>query len=301
MSISALPFTIEIPISLGYNRLSCLISQNIHAVGKECFSIPHNHGCYELRYIAAGSGDQIIEEKQIFTAAGDVLMLHPMEYHYQTEEAISHDLEQYSFCFLVKPPLKSATSLQRNSYHELNKIFQSIRLLKDSSLALLPSFQKITVEILEKQRGYFNSLQSACLALMIDLLRLSGQNTSALFPPEDMKYAFHWREQINRFLRFHYMDDVKLQDLAQAINVSERQASRLIIREFGVNYSYKLTEARIQQAKFLLRYSDMELQAVSSACGFQNYSYFTTCFKQMVGSTPTEYRQAKQQPPDPNA
>ena len=295
MPLYDLPFSIEIPASLGNNRLSFLVSENIHAIQRECISVPHNHGNYELRYIASGTGNQIIEETEFKTSAGDVLLLHPNEYHYQTEDAISSDLAQYSFCFLIKPPLKSATAAEKKGYMELNELFQSIRLLKDETFSLRPSFQRLANEIHQKQYGYFNYLQSICITLLVDLIRLSGQVRANLFPPEELKYAGYWREQINRFLRYHYMDDVKLRDLANTIRVSERQASRLVIREFGVNYITKLIETRIQQAKFKLCYSNQELHEISFSCGFQNYSYFTTCFRKITGMTPTEYRKKYQQ------
>ncbi|MBR7099254.1 MAG: helix-turn-helix transcriptional regulator, partial [Clostridia bacterium] len=83
-----------------------------------------------------------------------------------------------------------------------------------------------------------------------------------------------------------------LTDLAEAINVSPRQMSRILLREFGMNFVTKLTEMRLQQVKYQLTHTEKSIHQISIDCGFPSYSYFSTCFRKNVGMTPSHYRQS---------
>ena len=153
-------------------------------------------------------------------------------------------------------------------------------------------WERLSQEFNSKEYGYFHCLQALCSVLFIEFLRLSQGKENCV---EEMRYNFYWREQIDRLLRYHYMEPLKLKDFADAMNVSERQASRIFIREFGVSFVKKMMETRLQQAKYQLKYTQKSLYQISADCGFQNYNYFSSCFRKATGMTPAAYQlQAKE-------
>ena len=155
------------------------------------------------------------------------------------------------------------------------EILKTIRIVKDTELKSLVTWEQIKNEILTQQYGNFVFLKALCTMLFIQFLRLSDQKSPSLFSADDLKHNLFWREQIDRLLRYHYMEPLKLQDFADAMNISSRQTSRLFVREFGMPFVQKLMETRIEQAKIQLQYSDKTLHKVSSDCGFQNYNHFS--------------------------
>ena len=290
MSLSSI-FSLEIPVQMGNLKLYFFINENIRVCGTECISVPHNHGkCYELRYVSAGHGIQVINDTDLEITAGDWILLHPGENHYQPANTVGEDLVQYSFRFSVKTPPESASAQQKKAYTAMLEMLNGIRLLKDENLQNLPSWELLTKEILNKKYGFFNYLQALCTILLTEFLRLSEKKSAHIFPSEELKHSFFWREQIDRLLRYHYMERLKLKDFADAMKVSSRQASRIFIREFGVTYVTKMMETRLQQAKFQLKHTDKSLHQISVDCGFQNYNYFNTCFRKETGMTPADYR-----------
>ena len=128
------------------------------------------------------------------------------------------------------------------------------------------------------------------MLITTELLRLCGQKSAHIFPSKELTHSFYWRDQLDSFLRYRYTDNVKLEDLAAAIGLSPRQASRVFVREFGMSYINKLIEVRLQQAKFLLTHTDKEAQEICHDCGFQSYGYFSARFRKNTGMTPLEYR-----------
>ena len=283
-------FSIEIPIQIENLKFFCFVSQKTKVSGPAS-SYPHNHGnFYELRYVAAGSYTQMIEDVPLNLIAGDTVLIHPLEYHYQTEQMCDANLLQYSLRFFIKPPSEDAAPDQKKAYVKLKEMLDSIRTLHDENLLLLPHWEKLMDEFSKKEYGYFTHLQAMCMLIINDFLRLSDTKSTHVFPSKELRHSFYWRDQLDSFLRLRYMDNVKLQDIANAIGLSTRQVSRVFLREFGVSFVNKLNEVRLQQAKFLLTHTHTDIYTICTDCGFQSMSYFTAKFRKNTGMTPAEYR-----------
>ena len=52
-----------------------------------------------------------------------------------------------------------------------------------------------------------------------------------------------------------------------------------------------VSKKRMEKARFLLQYTEMQIQTVALKCGYQNFSYFAKCFKEESGFSPKEFPQ----------
>ncbi|MBQ9132148.1 MAG: helix-turn-helix domain-containing protein [Clostridia bacterium] len=292
MPLFDLPFSLEIPVNIGNLKVSFLVSETLYAVGKECVSTPHNHGShYELRYLVGGKGVQIVGETPIQASCGDFLLIYPGEYHYQSLQGCGDDLAQYNLRFSLREPAPGATSPQKRAYAEVISGLDRLRWGRDTERRLEEPFCRLTREISRREPGYFYSLQAMCAVIFTELLRLLPEDARMhVFSGEELRYGGYWRVRIDRFLNARYGEAICLQDLADAINLSKRQTQRLMQREYGMGYSQKLTETRIQYAKYQLSYTQKSLQQIAYDCGFQSYGYFLTCFRKLTGMSPGEFR-----------
>lgn len=284
-------FALQIPAQFGNVKITYLISENSYTKGESCTSYPHCHDDYELRYLTAGSGVQIINGNRYELKTGDLLVLHPGEYHNQPNDAFSTDIEQYSIRFSVKA-LGGNKSEEKHikSYTAITKVLDSLHILDDCERTLLPAFQAITQEIRNRSYGYFYAAQAQCNILMTNLMRLCKCSEKDIIPADELQYSGRLKVNIDNFFLYQYQNNVKLADLATAINISERHASRHIKRLFGINFSAKLLEYRLQQAKFQLVYTDKEISTIATDCGFQSPTYFAYSFRKETGITPSEFR-----------
>jgi len=89
-------------------------------------------------------------------------------------------------------------------------------------------------------------------------------------------------------MRLH--QDISLQYLADQVNLNHRYLSVLFKTETGQNLSDFVMQCRMDKAKELLRGTQLKVQDISRLAGYPNAKYFMTVFKQLVGVTPTEYR-----------
>lgn len=86
--------------------------------------------------------------------------------------------------------------------------------------------------------------------------------------------------------------DAGVGDMAMAAATSRSGLQRKLKQTMGVTPQDLLREARIKRACQLLRQSDKTVAEVAYACGFTDPKYFSRCFKQSTGQTPTDYKNA---------
>lgn len=87
--------------------------------------------------------------------------------------------------------------------------------------------------------------------------------------------------------------DADVNQMAEACAVSRSVLQRKMKQLMGVTPADFLREARIKHACMLLKNDDSIVSEVAYRCGFSDPKYFSRCFKQSVGVSPSEYKQAK--------
>lgn len=95
---------------------------------------------------------------------------------------------------------------------------------------------------------------------------------------------------IVNYIHQHYSDDITRTMLADLVYLNPDYMARLFKKQMHTSLINYITEYRIQKAKELLQNPDIPVGTVASRVGYGNYSYFSKLFKDVVGSTPNEYR-----------
>lgn len=84
--------------------------------------------------------------------------------------------------------------------------------------------------------------------------------------------------------------DLSLRDLSDATGITRNHISETLSQNLGMNFFDFVNLHRIQEAKRLLRESDLSVLAIAMQVGFNSRSTFNTAFKKHTGTTPTAYR-----------
>ena len=82
----------------------------------------------------------------------------------------------------------------------------------------------------------------------------------------------------------------KLSELASASGMGEAHFTRLFKRYYGKTPVEFAIGLRIEQAKSMLRETDMKIKAIADATGYSDALYFSRLFKKVCGCSPSEYR-----------
>lgn len=103
----------------------------------------------------------------------------------------------------------------------------------------------------------------------------------------------HKQERIRAMLSYihnHYMEPIRLKDIANAASVSEGECCRCFKEMICQSTSQYLITYRIMQAMEMLRKTEDSITSIAEKCGFNDSSHFTHCFRSKTGMTPKEYR-----------
>ena len=97
-----------------------------------------------------------------------------------------------------------------------------------------------------------------------------------------------------RFIGQNYFHPISLDQLCQTTFLSKSTLLRAFHQNFGLSPYRYLATIRIQQAKQQLE-QGISCAAVAAEMGYADQSYFSGCFLQLTGLTPSLYQQGYQQ------
>ncbi|MBJ2174474.1 AraC family transcriptional regulator [Aureibaculum sp. A20] len=91
--------------------------------------------------------------------------------------------------------------------------------------------------------------------------------------------------------QFHKNTNVKLKDIADALDISSHKLSQLLNDNLGKSFTLFINEYRIEEAKqLLLENKQYTLEAIGFEAGFSSKSTFYATFKKINGQTPSEFK-----------
>ncbi|SDZ57536.1 AraC-type DNA-binding protein [Evansella caseinilytica] len=93
------------------------------------------------------------------------------------------------------------------------------------------------------------------------------------------------------FITANLYAPLNLTKLAQALNISTRNLCSRFQKELGVTPMAYVQSARIEEARFLLKYTNHSLLEISTALHFSSQSHFTSVFRRITGMTPKRYQE----------
>lgn len=98
-------------------------------------------------------------------------------------------------------------------------------------------------------------------------------------------------EKLITYLGSHYQDtELSIPMVQKETGVSESKISTLLKSEFGTTFKQYVTEIRLNEAKRLLKETDLQISEIAYAVGFGNVSHFNRVFKAEVNQSPSAFR-----------
>ncbi|MGR6979969.1 response regulator [Testudinibacter sp. P27/CKL/0425] len=85
-------------------------------------------------------------------------------------------------------------------------------------------------------------------------------------------------------------NSIRLDEVAEHAYVSSCYLSRLYKKHFGIGFSEYFSRQKIELAKLLLRFSDLQVNSIALELAYNDVNYFCRLFKKEVGLSPSEYR-----------
>ncbi|MDR1588406.1 MAG: helix-turn-helix domain-containing protein [Treponema sp.] len=175
--------------------------------------------------------------------------------------------------------------------------FESMK-LRAIELVVILSREAVTPDksedsiILETNNRYIKRIQESknteeltdILYLIVD--RMAGR----IFSFQGIRHASALRKA-ERYIWENYTRKICLKEIAEASGLSAPYFSSIFKEEMGENLSTYLNRLRVERAATMLIESDMSLNKIAEACGFEDQSWFSKIFKSYTGKSPGKYRE----------
>lgn len=130
--------------------------------------------------------------------------------------------------------------------------------------------------------------------LLIDLMRneTEKQNSRVVFLQKNEREGFLSKRAI-QFLNEHVCEKLTVEDICTALNYNKSYLFKQFTADVGMPVITYFTKLKMEQAKKLLRESDLSVAEISEALAFDSPCHFSKTFKKHVKQTPLQYRKTQ--------
>lgn len=266
--------------------------------GKGSPGIHQHEKFHEIVLIVSGSARHICGEKSYKLQAQELLVIEPGMYHNYEECNFDYYNLVVDFNKLKLPlfDLPNTAGFQKlfvlSPRSHCSKNGKTIRNYLNAE-----QFAK-AIEILKKMHDYQsrreNGYQWAMVSMFQSFMHLicnSFQQTvndgKTTIQPTEIGDLATW-------LARHCGKNWTVQKMCQACGKSRPTLFREFKKFYGMAPMQFLTNQRMRKACALLKESNMTIEAIATACGFESGTYFSTIFRKNLHTTPLRYRKEVQ-------
>jgi len=145
--------------------------------------------------------------------------------------------------------------------------------------------------MLEKNLAYVNKVmeidnqENLCVWISTAL----NEFIELVYSSQDAKKVTQIRPAVN-YIDANYDKPITLAEIAKASHLSVSRLAHVFKEQMGITLIDYLTSVRIERAKQLLLATDQNCTEICFQVGYNNQSYFTRTFKELVGTTPRQFR-----------
>ncbi|WP_300823639.1 PocR ligand-binding domain-containing protein [Schaedlerella sp.] len=109
--------------------------------------------------------------------------------------------------------------------------------------------------------------------------------------------SLHQKElpvQIDDYITSHYTENISVRTICDHFQIGRTLLYEISEQNYGIGIAEHIRNLRIEKAKILLaEHPELRISEIAVACGFDDYNYFITVFKRLVGKPPRQFRQNK--------
>jgi len=243
----------------------------------------HSHSTWELHFIAQGRGELRVGRELYPIVPGTFYLTGPGVFHEQKADRLD-PMNEFCLNFdLVRPPV-----LGREEASLVQVLDDQPFWFGTDDQGSISLFEKVFIELETRRIGAYFAIQDLLSLIVLQTVRsLAPRQTSRSdLPGKDLHSAR--RFWIDRY--FDLDEPHSREGLADVIGTSVRQLNRILKDFYGMSFTEKLTDTRLQKAAFLLETTDLSVQVIAEKLEFSSQAYLCTQFRKKYGHTPSKHR-----------
>lgn len=236
----------------------------------------HYHHHFELYYLEDGKRLHMLEDNIYQTNPGDIMLFAPFVMHHSYSADDKSDFQRIALYFtpesiedpLVLEKLKEGSGL----YHLDSKFGKYLH----GMLGML---------LLEQNNK--DALHDATMKALLNIIVISLLKTGIhVSKPEPQTLVGRLIDYIDN----HYMDEIKLDDLAEHCYVSKYYLCHEFKKYTNRTINQYINATRILYAQQKIMEGNSNFTEIAAECGFASCTHFGRTFKAVTGTTPSEFK-----------
>ena len=258
---------------------------------------PHKHNSVELAYVVKGKLKQNISGKDVEFSEGEICMIdkNSMHYDYLYPDGSMVVFISITDSFISRSRLENRKYAGKNIDGFLRDVM--IRNREKFSYIRFTPGEGLNQETPELIAGILSELwNSRCGSTLIiqgcleRLLSLLPVEYSFSLTRDERSYIRELLfKEITEYMKEHYYH-IAIEDLSARFNYNEDYFNRLIKEFAGMTYSRYLQEIRLDKAVNLLQTTEISIENIAHAVGYNNVGYFYKIFFNKYRKKPGDYR-----------
>jgi AraC-like DNA-binding protein len=260
---------------------------------KKEFTYPiHNHEVFELNFVEHASGVRRIvgDSSEVIDNYDLVLITSPdLEHVWEQNACKSEEIREVTIQFDMD--FSDEGFMGRNPFNSMRKMLNEARKGLCFPLSAIMKVYSL-IDTLSTIKDGFYAVQQF-LTILYELSKSEGARTLATssYAKVDVESDSRRVLKIKNYINKNYMEEIRLNALADLAGMSSSAFSRFFKLHTGKNLSDYIIEIRLGFASRALVDTSRSISEISFDCGFNNLSNFNRIFKKKKGCSPSEFRE----------
>ncbi|MFD1887960.1 helix-turn-helix domain-containing protein [Paenibacillus wenxiniae] len=252
----------------------------------------HAHDFYEIIYISEGSGLLLIEKQCFQVHQGELFFIPPGITHMLQKPEHAQEPLQMMNCLLKSevlcPEIDTHALIWDEEFGHMAAFFrqtESWLSYRQQNGELARILYGMHINTMNKPPGYRHKQY----ILLLDLLHTLYVQHQVQFPHTRMDIENPVEFTLG-YIRMHYRQPVKLEELCDWLAISPRHVQRLLKQATGFTFIQLLQHCRVLRSCELLLETDWNVQRIAEEVGVHDMKYFYRIFKERCHITPSRFR-----------
>ena len=149
-------------------------------------------------------------------------------------------------------------------------------------------FESVFLEARNEMPGYITKIKNEIFNLIIIIARSSWNKRHLKYFIPEVDITKKRLKLIEDYIHANITNNIKIEDLAKNVNMSERNLSRFIKSHKGVSVHKYIIQIKVRTAVEILTKSKKTLGEVAVMMGFSSPSHLSSTIKKYIGKNPSE-------------
>jgi AraC family transcriptional regulator, melibiose operon regulatory protein len=247
---------------------------------------PHWHEAAELIIVLSGSFEVLLANRSLRLKRGGMVFVQGDDLH------TVHPRDDRSVLLGVQ--FSPALHMVCGASREPSLVLEELRPQEPPHRDLLAAVADVAHHVFHREPVFGDySLLKRVFALL-EAVQLVSESSVALEDTEKNTGSGDRQMEIAKraiaYANDHYLEDIKLLDVAEAMGVSYHHLSHTFKAVSGFSFREYLTLLRVNKAREMLRDETLNITRISSGSGFSEHKHLDAAFKKYFATTPTQYR-----------